>query len=196
MADTAATEKAALRQRLRTERDAHVAALPDSTRALLFRHPPAPLLALVPEGAVIGLYHAAPAEAPAGGYARHFAEAGHQLALPGIAARGAAMAFAIHTDPFDASDLVPGPYGIAQPAPDAPAVTPDLLFVPLVGFTANGQRLGQGGGHYDRWLAAHPNVPAIGLAWDAQLVAALPIEQHDRPLTAVVTPTRFYGPFA
>ena len=40
MADTAATEKAALRQRLRTERDAHVAALPDSTRALLFRRPP------------------------------------------------------------------------------------------------------------------------------------------------------------
>jgi 5,10-methenyltetrahydrofolate synthetase len=65
-------------------------------------------------------------------------------------------------------------------------------FVPLVGFTADGQRLGQGGGHYDRWLAAHPDTVAIGLAWDMQLADELPTEPHDRPLAAVVTPTRIY----
>ncbi len=41
----------------------------------------------------------------------------------------------------------------------------DVLFVPLVGFTAQGQRLGQGGGHYDRWLEAHPDAVPIGMAW-------------------------------
>jgi 5-formyltetrahydrofolate cyclo-ligase len=70
-----------------------------------------------------------------------------------------------------------------------------VLFVPVVGFTEDGARLGQGGGHYDRWLAAHPGAVAIGLAWDCQRVDALPVEPHDAPLAAVVTPTRLYGPF-
>jgi 5-formyltetrahydrofolate cyclo-ligase len=65
--------------------------------------------------------------------------------------------------------------------------------VPLVGFTASGERLGQGGGHYDRWLAEHPGRLTIGLAWDAQLCPALPSEPHDEPLDAVITPTRIYG---
>ena len=78
---------------------------------------------------------------------------------------------------------------------DAPLVQPQVLFVPLVSFTT-GARLGQGGGHYDRWLADHPDTVAIGLAWDCQLVDALPIEPHDIPLTAIITPTRIYGPFA
>ena len=87
-------------------------------------------------------------------------------------------------------------FGIAQPDENAESVVPDVLFVPLVGFTAQGDRLGQGGGHYDRWLAEHPNTVAIGLAWDCQLVEDLPSEPHDVPLSAVVTPTRTYGPFA
>jgi 5-formyltetrahydrofolate cyclo-ligase len=91
--------------------------------------------------------------------------------------------------------LEPGPFGVAQPAASSPALIPDVLFVPLVGFTATGGRLGQGGGHYDRWLSAHPDTVAIGLAWDCQLVDTLPSEAHDRPLNAVITPTRLYGPF-
>jgi len=60
-------------------------------------------------------------------------------------------------------------------------------------FAAALDRLGQGGGHYDRWLAEHPAVQKIGLAWDAQLCADLPTEPHDIPLDAVITPTRIYG---
>ena len=41
------------------------------------------------------------------------------------------------------------------------------VVVPCVGFTAAGHRLGYGGGHYDRWLAAHPHVVAVGVAWSA-----------------------------
>ena len=105
------------------------------------------------------------------------------------------MAFKRWDNPFDESSLVPDPYGAMQPPADAEDAQVDVAIVPLLGFTLTGQRLGQGGGHYDRLLEAQPDLVAIGLAWDCQLVDALPIEPHDRPLHAVVTPTRFYGPF-
>jgi 5-formyltetrahydrofolate cyclo-ligase len=188
--------KKALRKALRAERRRHVAALPDTIRALLFRVPPAPLAALIPDKATVGLYRAGPNEAPAAAYARHFLESGHAVALPRFASRDSAMEFARHTDPFEESDLETGPFGLLQPFTGADAVSPDVVIVPLIGFTADGRRLGQGGGHYDRWLAAHPAAVAVGLAWDCQLVSDLPDEPHDHPLMAVVTPTRLYGPFA
>ena len=185
--------KADLRRKLRAARKAHVAALPESILGLLFRQPPAPLLKLIPAGATIGFYRAMPDEAPASRYAGHFFEAGHPVALPRFANRDAPMEFATFFDPFGESDLEPGPFGLLQPALDAETVIPDVLYVPLVGFTADGHRLGQGGGHYDCWLAAHPATTAIGLAWDCQLCDELPLEPHDVPLRAVVTPTRLYG---
>lgn len=187
--------KAELRRTLRAARKAHVDALPDSIRGLLFHRPPAPLLARIGDEAVIGLYHAGPYEAPAGGYARFFQEAGHTLALPRFASRAAPMTFARHTDPYDESDLTVGPFGMLQPDDAADTLIPDVLFVPLVGFTAALERLGQGGGHYDRWLVEHPPALGVGLAWDAQLCDALPTEPHDRSLDAVITPTRIYGNF-
>ncbi|MCT2558128.1 5-formyltetrahydrofolate cyclo-ligase [Tsuneonella sp. YG55] len=187
--------KAQLRGRLRAERIAHAAALPDQVRALVFHRPPRPVLELVPPGAAIGLYHAMPGEAPAGGYARYFAEQGHTLALPWFADRMAPMGFRRFADPFGESSLDEGPFGI-QPAANCDEVVPDVLFVPLVAFTLDGHRLGQGGGHYDRWLERHPAAKAIGLAWDIQEVCSIPHEPHDRRLDAVITPTRLIGPFA
>ncbi len=183
-----------LRKQLRNLRRDHLAALPDSMRALVLHRPPAPLLDHVPDGAVIGLYRANPFEAPAASYAKFFLDRGHEIALPRFANRNAPMEFARHSDPFDEEDLEVGPFGLLQPFADAPVLEPDVLFVPLVGFTADGVRLGQGGGHYDRWLADHPETMPIGLAWDCQLVEDLPVEEHDQPLRAVVTPTRLYGP--
>jgi 5-formyltetrahydrofolate cyclo-ligase len=187
------TSKVELRKQLRAARRAHVEALPEHIRALLFHRPPAPLMARIETGATIGLYHAGRWEAPAHGYARFFHEAGHPLALPRFGARDAAMGFARHTDPHGDSDLEVGPFAILQPRADADPCVPQVLFVPLVGFTAEGLRIGQGGGHYDRWLSEHPGVLTIGLAWDVQLRAALPCEPHDRLLDAIVTPTRLYG---
>jgi 5-formyltetrahydrofolate cyclo-ligase len=185
--------KPELRRALRAARRAHVEALPDHIRGLLFHRPPAPLLARIGDEAVIGLYHAGPHEAPASGYARFFHEAGHTLALPRFATRDMPMHFARHSDPNGHSDLVPGPFGIMQPDSDAAPLIPDVLFVPLVGFTASLARLGQGGGHYDRWLAEHACGLVVGLAWDVQLCDALPAEPHDMALDAVITPTRIYG---
>ncbi len=188
--------KDALRRSLRAARRAHAADLDPRVRALVLMRPPAALADLVPAGATVGLYAAAPGEAPALGYARHFHEAGHTVALPWFADRAGAMQFRRWASPHLDELLEPGPFGMPQPAASTDVIVPQVLFVPLVGFTAQGDRLGQGGGHYDRWLAAHPGTVAIGLAWDCQLVERLPREAHDRPLAAVVTPTRLYGPFA
>ncbi|MEO1220401.1 MAG: 5-formyltetrahydrofolate cyclo-ligase, partial [Pseudomonadota bacterium] len=155
--------------------------------------PPRPLLARIDAGACIGLYYSTEYEAPTGGYARFFHEAGHTIALPYFADEGSAVQFREHTDPHGETDLEPGPFGLVQPGHDAPSISPDIVFVPLLGFTEELARLGQGGGHYDRWLAAHPRATAIGLAWDVQLCEELPLEPHDVGLSGVVTPTRMYG---
>jgi len=185
--------KSELRRTLRAARRAHVVAQPDAIRGLLFHRPPAPVVSRIVSDAVIGLYAATADEAPASGYAKFFHEAGHAIALPHFASRDAPMRFARHSAPYDQSDLVAGPFGVMQPPDNAEALNPDILFVPLVGFTGDCARLGQGGGHYDRWLAEHPCRLAIGLAWDVQLCDALSTEPHDRVLDAVITPTRIYG---
>lgn len=188
--------KSELRRRLRMARREHVAAQLPAIRALLFNRPPAPLLEMIADDAIIGLYHSTPEEAPTASYAKFFLERGHCLALPRFADAEDAMHFAEHSDPFGESDLVMGAFGLRQPEKEAKELIPDTLFIPLVGFTEDGLRLGQGGGHYDRWLADNPAKTKVGLAWDVQLVETLPQEPHDQRLDAIVTPTRMFGPFA
>lgn len=188
--------KKAIRKRLLIARHEHAETLPESTRGLLFRRPPTAVIGLIPEDAVIGLYRADPGEAPANGYARYFLEAGHTIALPWLTGLDAPMRFRVHTDPFAETDLEQGFFGLMQPAASAPEVTPDVLIMPLVAFTESGDRIGQGGGFYDKWLGAHPDTLRIALAWDIQKVDAIPVEPHDMRVSAIVTPTRIYGPFA
>ena len=196
MSDPEITEqKKTIRNRLRKARVEHAAALPKEISSLVFHRPPAAVVDMVPEDAVIGLYRADPGEAPASGYAKFFFERGHTIALPWLVDLQTQMRFRVHTDPYEESDLAKGYFGLMQGSEDAPEVVPDVLFMPLVAFTARGERLGQGGGFYDKWLGAHPEVIRIGLAWDMQEVPELPIEPHDMSLTAIVTPTRVLGPF-
>jgi 5-formyltetrahydrofolate cyclo-ligase len=162
-------------------------------RGLLFNMPPRPLLPKIEAGAVIGLYHATEFEAPTNAYARFFQEADHRIALPYFADESAQMEFREHTDPLAETDLEQGPFSLVQPTRDADILSPDIVFVPLLGFTQQLERIGQGRGHYDRWLAANPNTMAIGLAWDVQLCEELPTEPHDMKLDGVITPTRMYG---
>ncbi len=184
-------EKQHLRAKMRAARRDHVAALPQSTRALILMRPPAPVADLLPTGSTIGLYYATPVEAPTHGYARWLYENGRTIALPWFADRTAKMCFRIWHDPFDPDGLVDGPYG-PQPANDSAEVVPIAVIVPLLAFTPDGARLGQGGGHYDRWLSNHPQTMPIGLGWDMQCLDTLPCESHDRKLAAVITPTRYY----
>ena len=77
--------------------------------------------------------------------------------------------------------------GIA--ASDGEPVVPDTVLVPCVGFTRDGYRLGYGGGFFDRWLALHPHVTTVGVAWSTQQIDAVEFrpEAHDQPLTLIVT---------
>ena len=86
-----------------------------------------------------------------------------------------------------------GPLGIREPPASAQAVDPasvTVWIVPGVAFTADGRRLGQGGGWYDRLLAAaDPAAAKLGVAYDFQVVPEVPVEPHDMRLSAVVTPS-------
>lgn len=75
------------------------------------------------------------------------------------------------------------------PAPDGPAVVPDVVLAPCVGYTASGWRLGYGGGYFDRWMAAHPHATVVGVAWSVGEIddALWQPQPHDRMLACIVT---------
>lgn len=79
-------------------------------------------------------------------------------------------------------------------APEVPAAEIDVIVVPAVAFTADGHRLGRGGGFYDATLAAATRARRVGLAFDLQVVPALPREDHDATVDAVVTELRTLAP--
>ncbi len=113
-------------------------------------------------------------------------ERGHRVALPRVVRRGRPLRF-LHWQPDDA--LVPGHAGILEPA-GGEEITPEVLLVPLLAFDGAGQRLGYGGGFYDRTLAAlraRGGLLAIGVAYGDQEVDSLPPDDHDEPLDWLVT---------
>jgi 5-formyltetrahydrofolate cyclo-ligase len=86
--------------------------------------------------------------------------------------------------------LVSGVWGIKEPAPEAPEVSPDILIVPLAAFDRAGYRIGYGAGYFDITLAAlrvRKTIIAVGIAFAAQEVDAVPIEAHDQRLDYVLT---------
>ncbi len=112
---------------------------------------------------------------------------GFATALPVVVGRGSPLAFRLWR-PGDPTRS--GAMSIAEPLETAPAVDPDLLFVPLACFDRRGHRIGYGAGFYDRTLArlrATKPVHAVGVAYGVCEVAAVPYEAHDESLDAIVT---------
>lgn len=66
----------------------------------------------------------------------------------------------------------------------------EVVVVPGLAFTARGERLGQGAGYFDRLLRDLPHAFRVGLAFEEQIVEALPTEPHDVPMHVVVTDER------
>ena len=88
---------------------------------------------------------------------------------------------------------VPGRHGLREPVgprlPATAAGTADLMLIPACSVDRAGTRLGWGLGYYDRCLAALDRVPPVyAVVFDEDLVAALPRDAHDVPVTGVVTP--------
>ena len=77
-----------------------------------------------------------------------------------------------------------------MPAPHTPIEKqPDVVIVPGLAFTRQGQRLGMGGGYYDRYLQSQPDTFSVGVCYDWQVLDKLPLDTHDRPMNTLVTNT-------
>jgi len=114
---------------------------------------------------------------------------GHSLALPVMQGKADPLLFRAWS-PGD--PLIPGVWGIRQPAPDRAVVLPDIVLAPLLAFDAHGYRLGYGGGYYDRtlrYLRANKPILAVGLALDELEVDAVPHLDYDERLDWVLTPS-------
>jgi 5-formyltetrahydrofolate cyclo-ligase len=85
------------------------------------------------------------------------------------------------------SELLPGRFGIRQPAPGRRPEEPDLVVVPGLAFTGAGNRLGRGAGYYDRFLSMIPPTTfKIGVCFEFQKVAEIPCQPHDVRMDVVV----------
>ena len=120
--------------------------------------------------------------------------AGKRVYLPVLHPFSPGNLLFLHYHP--SSDLVVNRLNIREPKLDVRDVLPlsqlDVLVTPLVAFDAAGQRLGMGGGFYDRTLQnwRQHRLQPVGYAHDCQQVDALPTEQWDIPLPAVITPSK------
>jgi len=176
--------KAELRVQARSRRDG----LPASVRAAAARAiaaRPFPL-ALTPRAIVSGFMPLGSEITPIP-LMRKLAGAGAQLALPVLCGRGKPLtmrAFGF------GQRLVPGVWGIPEPATDAVEVFPDILLVPLLAFDRSGHRIGYGAGYYDLTIAAlraRKTITACGLAFAAQEISSVPTTSRDARLDLVLT---------
>lgn len=88
-------------------------------------------------------------------------------------------------------DLARGRFGLLEPKKHLPTVSPweiDLAVAPGIAFDAKGNRLGRGGGYYDRFLKRlSGRVPVIGLAFKLQRLSSLPTSSRDIPVTTLIS---------
>ena len=118
---------------------------------------------------------------------RKLADAGARLALPVVAGRGNPLTMRAWA--FGEA-LNRGVWGIREPKPEAEEVWPDVLIVPLAAFDRGGNRIGYGAGYYDMTinrLRGRKPVIAVGLAYAAQEIPAVPHTPRDARLDLVLT---------
>lgn len=109
---------------------------------------------------------------------------GHTVALPTL--QDDPNDFSMHYVPWrSGEELCAGRYGIPVPC-HGDVVEPDTVLVSLVGFDSWGNRIGRGGGFFDRYLA-RTTASVVGVAFEAQRFVSIPIEPHDVALPTIVT---------
>lgn len=106
----------------------------------------------------------------------------------------------LHWHAWSTQDTIPlqaGKFGISEPHPEAPSISPDqvdLILVPAVACDRQGYRLGYGGGFYDRLLSdpTWSAKPTIGIVFDFARVDSLPTDHWDQPLDGVCTEAGYF----
>jgi 5-formyltetrahydrofolate cyclo-ligase len=130
-----------------------------------------------------------PSEPGSGRLPDAYAELGARILLPIIPSAGRILDWAVYT-----GELEPGRFGLSQPVGSRLGATAiqeaDAVVVPALAVDRFGFRLGRGGGYYDRALVhVRPDAVLVTVVFDDERVDELPREVHDRPVTAVVTPS-------
>jgi 5-formyltetrahydrofolate cyclo-ligase len=117
-----------------------------------------------------------------------FTQLGARVLLPVVPETGRELGWAV-----DTGRLAPGRFGLLEPV--GPRLGPtavgaaEVVVVPALAVDRAGTRLGRGGGYYDRALRhTRPGAVVVALVFDDELVDRLPALDHDRPVSAVVTP--------
>ncbi len=88
--------------------------------------------------------------------------------------------------------LITGRYGLREPKNfEEVAVEIDMVVAPGLAFTIGGARLGQGLGYYDRWLTQNPYADTIALAYEHQILSAVPTSRHDVNVAEIITEKRW-----
>lgn len=143
---------------------------------------------IVHAGAVVCAYVPDDGEAGGPGLPEYLSRAGARVLLP-VSPPVGPLGWSAYAGP---ADLVPGRFGIPVPsaAPGGPELIAgaDLVLVPAVAVDRCGNRLGRGGGYYDRSLEfAGPGTRLLTLMDAENVVDAVPVEGHDRAVDGVIT---------
>ena len=94
-------------------------------------------------------------------------------------------------NPYEGNDKMHrGKVGIPEPTTPPYEGEIDLLIVPAVAFDKQGNRLGRGGGYYDRFLKKQSHATFIGVGYDFQLVDEVPVRQHDQKMHRIILPSQ------
>lgn len=177
-----------LRRAMRSRRRDLAALVPDAAERAAAHLP----LQALPPFAVVAGYHALGGELSPWPVLRKLEAAGARIALPVAAEPHAPLVFRA----FDPDQpLEPDAARIPSPTGAAEALTPELVIAPMIAFDRQGYRLGQGGGYYDRTLAAlraEGRLFVIGLAYAGQEVDRVPRDVHDEPLDAILTESGYH----
>ena len=176
--------KAALRRDVVARRDALPAVTRTATAEILATRPfPLPVAA----GMVVSAFMPLKNELDPLPLMRKLADEGVRFVLPVVIGRGKPL---VMREWAFGEPLVQGGWGIREPASTAATADPDILLVPMVAFDRTGHRIGYGAGYFDMTitqLRARKQVVAVGLAFAAQEIPAVPATPRDARLDLVLT---------
>ena len=187
-----AVRKTALRKEVIAARDA----LPTNKRAAFSAHITAKLLTLdeYRNARCVLAYMSFGSEFDTSALIEHALTNRKALCLPRVNREARALELHLVTNPD--SDLHAGMWGIREPRAECPIADMtrvDFVLLPGVAFTARCERLGYGGGFYDRLITRFTRrPPLIAAAFAMQICAAIPLDAHDVPIDAVVTEESVY----
>ncbi len=136
------------------------------------------------EGMIVGFYWPFQGEFDPRPFITDLRRHGARTVLPAVAAKNLPLEF---REWWPEVAMTRGVYDL--PVPDGtPVLTPDALLIPALGVGSQGDRLGYGGGYFDRTLAAlHPKPLAVGIAFELSRIATIVPQPHDVFMDFIVT---------